>query len=567
MYQALHYDYFSRTAHLRDDELGWQTFQYYPTYYKLDPKGEYKTLDGKRVSVIKKLDKEDPEIYEKDVDKCLSILLDVYKEDTTAPKWHNKVFLDIEIQLGGAINLEFCQKAPSKVTAIALYDVNTKQYFVYVLDESKYINVSNKEGITIIPCYNEQSLLISFLDKWIEIDPTIVATWNGDSFDIPYLYNRMKKMIGTDKANSLSPIDIVYFDERDTKMPYKIAGVNSMDMMRLYKKFIPKQQPSYSLDAISMKELKKGKLKYEGSLDHLFKTDIDKFIEYNVNDVRLLVELDEKLQFIDLAINVSHLGHVPYHYVYQSSKLLEGVIMTHLKSKNIVSPNKPTTINPELRKSFDDESEDDDKFAGAYVKEPVPGLYGWNIDLDETSLYPCLMLQLNSSPETLICRIVKDDPIDTTWSYVQIKQKNGNDKVTIENIDGQYKTISINRLIKFIDDNNIITSPNGVFFSSDEMGFLCEIVQQWFDMRKSYKNKMKDAGKANDKNMYNFYNLTQSIYKILLNSIYGCMGLASFRYTDGKDIMAEAITVSGRFVITSTADWIDQKINKEIYDI
>lgn len=568
MYTAVYYDYLSKKAHIRDDELGWYSFEYRPTYYKLDPNGSYETLDGKRANATKKYDKEDASLYEKDVDKNTSILLDIYLESDDVPKHHNKVFLDIETQMGGAINLEYCQSAPKKITSIAIYDENTKEYYVYILDEKSQLESSSNKDVRVIPCVNEYSLLNSFLDKWQEIDPTIVVHWNGDSFDIPYLYNRMKKILGKDKADSLSPLDIVRFDDFDENMPYKIAGVESLDYLRLYKKFIPKKQPSYSLDAISTKELKKGKIKYSGSLDQLFKTDIDLFIEYNVNDVRLIVELDEKLQFLNLAIAVCHMGHVPYHYIYQNSRLLEGVILTHLKRKGIVSPNKPTTINLELRKKLlDENNEDDDKFTGAYVKDPIPGLYDWNIDLDETSLYPSIMLQLNSSPETLLCRIIKDDSIDTSWSLKGMREKNIDTVIDIEDNMGYIKRVKLFKFLKYIEDNNVIVSPNGTFFSSDQIGYICEVVQTWFDLRKSYKNKMKDSGKVGDMKMYAFYNLYQSVYKILLNSIYGVMGLPSFRYTDGKDIIAEAVTVSGRFIIQETADWINEKLNREINNI
>lgn len=567
MYQGIHFDYRESKAYVRDDNEGIVSFHYKPTYYRLDPRGKFRTLDGKTVSPTQQYDKYDTSLYEKDVDKNLSVLLDLYKEYDDVPEGHRKVFLDIETEIGGSINLPYCEKAPVKVTAIALYDSQCKQYYVWILDESKRIKESIKDDTIVIPCSTENELLSLFLDRWENIDPTILVTWNGDSFDVPYLYCRMKRRLGEKDANRLSPIGIVRKDDFDLKMPYKIALVNSIDYMRCYKKFIPKQQPSYALEAICMTELGKGKIKYEGSLDVLFKTDIDKFIEYNVNDVRLIVELDEKKKFLDLAIKVSHIGHVPYHYIYQSSKLLEGVIMTYLKRNNIVSPNKPTTNNPELKKSFlDDESEDDDKFAGAYVMDVIPGLYGWNFDLDLTSLYPSILLFTNASIETLLFKLIKDDPFDMSWTLEQMKQKDQSIKITIENVDGILKEMRLSKLVKFIEKNNIIITPNGTGFISDKTGMMCDVVQDWFNMRKHYKNLMKDAGKAGDTALYNFYDIIQSIYKILLNSIYGVMGLPSFRYSDGKDIIAESVTVTGRFVITTTGDWINEKINNEIDD-
>jgi len=487
MYQGIHFDYRESKAYIRDDNEGIVSFHYKPTYYRTDLRGKFKTLDGKTVSPTQQYDKYDTSLYEKDVDKNLSVLLDLYKEYDDVPVGHRKVFLDIETEMGGAINLTYCEKAPVKVTAIALYDDQCKQYYVWILDESRRIRESIKEDTIVIPCSTENELLSLFLNRWENIDPTILVTWNGDSFDVPYLYCRMKRRLGEKDANRLSPIGIVRKDDFDLKMPYKIALVNSMDYMRLYKKFIPKQQPSYALDAICMTELGKGKIKYEGSLDVLFKTDIDKFIEYNVNDVRLIVELDEKKKFLDLAIMVCHLGHVPYWFVYQSSKVVEGVIMTYLKRKNIVSPNKPTTNNPELKKSYlEEESEDDEKFAGAYVKEPIPGRYSWNGDEDLESLYPSLGILMNAGLETFLFKIITDDPFDDSWNLKEMKEKNHDELVCIENINGKIKELSIGDLIQYIEDYEIIVSPNGVAFDSKASSVVVEVMSDWFVKRKEF---------------------------------------------------------------------------------
>jgi DNA polymerase elongation subunit (family B) len=511
MYQAIYYSYRDRTCHLRDDQEGWCQFDYKPTYYKIHPDGQFKTLDGKKANPTQKYDKEDLNLYEKDVDKNLSILLDIYKDIDDVPKYHNKVYLDIETERGEAINLAYCQRAPMKVTAIAIYDETGGQYYAYVLDQASLLENSTRDDITVIPCTNEASLLIAFLDKWVEIDPTIVIHWNGDNFDIPYLYNRMKKVLGEYKANMLSPLGIVDFDERDPKMPYKIAGVNSFDYMRLYKKFIPKQQPSYALEAICQRELGRGKIQYDGSLDRLFKEDVQKFIEYNINDVRLIVDLDKKRKFIDLAVMVVHLGHVPYHYVYESSRVVEGAIMTYLKRQEVVSPNKPTTVNPELRASMDDDAADDDKFAGAYVKDPTPGLYSWNFDLDIESEYPSAGILLNVGVDTFMFKISIADPFDDSWNLNDMKQKNLDQNVTIEKLDGTIKEVNLGKLINLIEKNNLTISPNGVAFTTDSVSILSEVMDSWFLKRKEYKKTMIKHGEEGNTKMYEFYNLYQQV--------------------------------------------------------
>ncbi len=567
MYLSAYYEHQEQMAYVWDEDEGIISFKYKPQYYKKDPNGELLTLYGERVSSTNDYNKYDKDIVEKDVDKQLSILLDLYKDIDGIPTKHRKIFFDIEIEMGyGSINKEFCERAQAKVTAVALYDENNNEYYVWILDEDKKQNISEDGNIKIIPCVTENELLKLFLNKWIEINPTIVVGYNSDNFDIPYIFYRICKKLGLNEANKLSPIGIVKQDDYDSEMPIKIALVNTLDYLRLYKKFIPKNQPSYALDAICMTELGKGKIKYEGNLNDLFKNDIDTFIKYNVNDVQLIVELDNKKKFLDLAIHVATLGRVPYYYVYKSTKLLEGVIMTFCKKNNIISPNKLVTDFPELRKNYDLVEEDDDnKFAGAYVKEVEEGLYDWSIDLDLTSLYPSLMLQLNASPETLLFRIIKEDIFDHTWTLEQMKNKDQNKIITIEDREGKYRELSIGKLVKFIIHNNVILAPNGTGFSSDEKGLLCIVVEEWFNLRKKYKNLMKDAGKAGDKKMYDFYNIFQSIYKIMLNSIYGIMGTGpTCRYSDGKDIIAEAVTISGRYVIMGTGDWLNEQINDEL---
>ena len=85
-----------------------------------------------------------------------------------------------------------------------------------------------------------------------------------------------------------------------------MAGVSYLDYITLYKKFNYNELPNYRLDTIGQIELGRGKIEYQGNLDQLFKEDIEKFIEYNLVDVELVVEFDKKLQFIDLCRGITH---------------------------------------------------------------------------------------------------------------------------------------------------------------------------------------------------------------------------------------------------------------------
>ncbi len=279
---------------------------------------------------------------------------------------------------------------------IRLLNTNTKQIYVGLVPYIKkfckdsnygfeYLDEENKQ---VIPCDNEEQLLRLFLDLWESVDPTIITGWNSGFFDVPYLYYRLCNVVGRDEAARLSPIRKFKFTEWDQSQPIEIAGINHLDYLLLYKKYNPKNEPSYKLGDIGTKYVNLGKIDYEGNLDRLFKEDVNKYIEYNIRDVEIIIELEKKFKFIELTVAICHLCHVPYEMIYLSTVLNDGAILTYLKRNNIVSPNKPTTTNPALKEAHEE-------YAGGYLKDPVPGLYEWVIDLDFTSLYPSIIRSLS----------------------------------------------------------------------------------------------------------------------------------------------------------------------------
>ena len=295
MYQAIFYDNKEKKCHLRDDKEGWCHFEYFPTYFKLDPNGQFQTLDGKTVSPTKKLNREDPTMYEVDVPAETRILVDLFKDEDDAPKYHNVVFLDIECVIGGALTPENVQNAGTKITAIALYDKQTATYYCFILDETKSITLSTEPGKEVIACYTENELLSKFLDKWEELDPTIITGWNSEYFDIPFLFNRIKNQLGYEQASRLSPIRRVdtttYFDKKKQQnvTHTSIRGINHLDYMLLHQKFIMKQEPSYKLGDIGEKYVNLGKIEYKGNLDKLFKEDVAKYISNFYPDIRRII--------------------------------------------------------------------------------------------------------------------------------------------------------------------------------------------------------------------------------------------------------------------------------------
>lgn len=562
MYQACYYDRTTYTYHVRDDKSGWVDFKYTPELYKIDPEGSLETLDGKRANPVTKYDWKDKSLYECDVDKLTRVLIDVYKESDETPDYHNIVYFDIECEIGGTLTTEYIKTAPMKITSIALYDNTCKKHYCLILDEKEQLDEKEYDDKHIIPFKTEKHLLSKFLDIWEEVDPTIITGWNSGFFDIPYLYYRLCNVLGNNEALRLSPLRKLNFTEWDVSQPIEIGGINHLDYMLLFKKYIVKQEPSYKLGDIGEKYVKLGKIEYEGNLDKLFRENIDEFIKYNIRDVEIIIELEKKLKFIDLTVILCHLCHVPYEQIYLSTILNDGAILTYLKRKNIVSPNKPTTINPALKDTTNDD------YAGGYLKDPVPGLYEWVIDLDFTSLYPSIIRSLNIGIETLIGRVVNGGKYDNQWTFNELQNMDPNDLVSIEKLNKDFTTsrtqVTIKKLIELIVDNKWIVAASGAIFRTDKSSVVCEVLTDWFNKRVEYKNLMKKSYKEGDKVKGEFYDRRQHAYKILLNSVYGCYAINSWRYTDGHKIISSAITLTGQRLIQESIKFLNKKANEEL---
>ena len=567
MYQAIHYDFSTYTYHLRDDKSGWHEFKFQPTYYKrIDEyeEGAQPVLTGGWAMPTTKYSKDDTNLLEKDINKELVVLRELYyKYDDVIPSFHNIVHLDIEIEMGGALTPEYIKAAPMPITSIALIDMTTKTKICFIVDKSKEIEETNQDGKQIIPCSSEKELIKRFLDKWEELDPTIVVGWNSAYFDIPYMYFRIKQVLG-DEVLRMSPIRKVNYREFNGEIQVSIAGVNHLDYMLLHKKYIMKEEPSYKLGEIGTKYVGLGKLEYEGNLNTLFKNDLNAFIEYNLRDVEIIEKLEEKLKFIELTIMISHICNIPYESIYYNTVMNEGAVLKYLKREGIVSPNKPTTHNPSLKANTA-------TYAGGYLLEPIPGLYFDVIDLDFTSLYPSIIKSLNLGIETLVGRIKVDDnpTYEQQHSLEKLKLRNPDEQVTIEKLNKSNYTlksaqIKIGDLIKLIEKNEYTLSASGAMFRTDEKSVVSTILAGWFDKREHYRGLKKKAGKEEDWENYKLYDLFQHAFKILQNAMYGTFAIHGWRYTDGQLICSSAITNSGQRLTCESIDFVNNKINTEL---
>jgi DNA polymerase elongation subunit (family B) len=553
MYQNIYYERAKNLIHLWDDTSGYQTMPYRKYAYKKDPHGQCTSMYGDKLTRISKWEKDEAEdLFESDVPETTRMLVDIYDNDLPS-KGHVVLTFDIEVEM--ITGLPSTREAQNEITAIASHDSVTKAYDVFVLDKDRKVKNNaknfNKDGrkVNVHIFDNEKNLLLAFLNYYQEIDPTILTGWNIDFFDIPYLYNRIKNVCGEGHAKRLSRIGEAFWSPYREK--FSFGGVSILDYINLYKTYTYSLEASYTLNYIATKELDRGKIEYEGSLDDLFENDLEKFIEYNIVDVELVVAMDAKLQFIELCRAVCHAGFVPYEDYIYSSKWLEGACLGYLKTKGLVATNKPKDRRERMQALKDNNQE---KFIGAYVKEPIVGKYDWIYDLDLTSLYPSIIMTLNISPETKIGKIQNWDAeanikgLDTTYELV--------------GKDGDKYSYTTQELKEVIKDSNLGVAANGVLYTQDKPGLIADILNNWFDKRVEFRKLEKKFGEAGDTEKYEFYAKRQLVQKILLNSMYGVLGLPAFRFYDVDN--AEAVTLTGQTVIKKTAEMANIKYWKEL---
>ena len=546
MYQNVFFEKEKSIIHCWDDQKGYFTSKYRRYAYVRDGNGAHQSIHGERLKKLNfwKAD-DDLQLYESDVNEMTRFLIDEYGDSDEVSTGHTIMTFDIEVEMNSG--LPDIETASNAITSIAGHDSVTGDYFVYVVNKGEKIDKTIK-GAKVESFDTEEGLLSAFMTKWREINPTIVTGWNIDYFDVTYLYNRYKLLFGQQFANQLSPIGKVSYNKYRSR--YIIGGVSCLDYLALYKCYNFTELPNYRLDTVASIELGRGKIEYEGNLDQLFRDDIEKFIEYNLVDVELVVDLDKKLQFIDLARAICHTGHVFYEDFLFSSKWLEGAILTFLRRSGRVAPNKPRR-----KPRNEDGSDGEGKFTGAYVKEPKPGLYKWVYDLDLTSLYPSIIMSINISPETKIGKL-------KGYSAEQHMKGNLETYSIVDDSGNEFPPLPKEKFLKFIEKNKYSVAANGVLYRTDKVGVIPEILSVWFDKRVEYKNLMKKYGKEGNDEQYKFYGKRQLVQKIMLNSLYGVLGLPSFRFYDVDN--AEATTITGQTVIKTTELIANQYYSKVI---
>jgi DNA polymerase elongation subunit (family B) len=513
--------------------------EFFPTLYvKTKKDSKYRTLSGEAVEPInpgtvkdcrefyKKYDEIDGfEIYGNDR-YIYQYISEKYPEDEIKFDISKIKLVTLDIEVASEQGFPDVESCSEEILAITIQDYTTKKIITWGV---KPFN-NKQSNVTYYYCPSEYELLNSFINYWMVDVPDVVTGWNIQLYDIPYICKRLNRVLGEKLMKRFSNWGLVtegeiYINGRK-HTTFDVGGMTQLDYLDLYKKFTYKAQESYRLDYIAEVELGQKKLDHSefDTFKDFYTQGWQKFIEYNIVDVELVDRLEDKMKLIELALTMAYDAKVNYADVFYQVRMWDNIIYNYLKKRNIVIPPRSKTQKNE-------------KYAGAYVKEPKPGMYDWVVNFDLNSLYPHLIMQFNVSPETLV-----DERHPT---------------VTVDKI--------LNKEITFEMYKDYAVCANGAMFRKDVRGFLPELMDKMYQDRVIFKKKMIEAKKEYEKTKNKELvkeiarcNNIQMAKKISLNSAYGAIGNQYFRYYKLEN--AEAITLSGQVAIR----WIEGKMNNYI---
>jgi DNA polymerase elongation subunit (family B) len=509
--------------------------EYYPTFFvRSRNKTEYKTLHGEYVAPV------NPGT----IKECRNWLeqynqvegFDIYGNENAVFQYISDAFsndiefdinkiklvtIDIETTANAGVDV---QAANEQIVLITLQHYSTKKTLTW---GSKPF-AERVEDNTYFECEDEADLLRKFLEYWQSDYPEVVTGYNVRTFDIPYIVKRCQKVLGEAEAKKLSIWKIlkektVTNNTGKEDITYDLYGIATLDFLELYRKYSFKNPENYRLDTIAENELGEKKLDHTeyNTFNEFQEKNWPLFVKYNIQDVKLVDKLEANLKLIEMAMALAYQSRTNYEDVFHQVTMWDAIIYNYLKKKNIVIPKKKI-------------SSKDDKFGGAYVKEPIPNKYGYTVSLDATSLYPHILMGVNISPETLV---------NDHFSGIDV------DSILEQKVDtSKYPNYSI--------------SPNGSMYRRDIKGFLPEIIEQMFEKRKQFKQLMLAAQQENEINKseelakkISSYRVKEQGLKVCLNSAYGASGSPYFRFYDLRN--AEAVTSWGRLAIR----WASNKLN------
>jgi len=581
----------SNTIHIVERVDGQRLYQEYPAeyiFYYDDPSGKHKTIYGNyvtqyRTRSLKDFQKEiklysSKRLWESDINPVFRCLSDNYLGQK-APKLHAALF-DIEVAFHPERGYAPPEDPFNRITAISVYLSWVDKCITLVmppaaltLDEARKIADTFEDTIVF---EKEGDMLETFLDL-IE-DADVLSGWNSEGFDIPYTINRITRVLSRDDTRRMCLWG--QFPKRRTferfgaeQETYDLIGRVHMDYMQLYRKYNYEERHSYSLDAIGEYEDLGSKVAYEGTLEQLYNNDWRKFIDYNKQDVMLMVKLDKKLKFLDLANTIAHENTVLLPTVMGAVAVTEQAIINAAHEQGLIVPNRKARVSKNK-----DSEEEDHGAAGAYVAYPKKGLHEWIGGLDINSLYPSVIRALNMAPETIIAQLrptytdkyIKDkidkgssfaeawEGMFGTLEYQSVMAKDPAVMIMIdwdrENRTTEHSAAEIHNLL-FAENRPWALSANGTIFTTEQTGIVPGLLARWYAERKTLQAEAKKHNGV-DAEQYEYYDKLQLVKKINLNSLYGALLNKGCRFEDHR--IGQSTTLTGRVIVKHMAARVNE---------
>jgi len=532
MFKSVYYDFKTKKIHL------WETFNgktsklvedYTYEYYASDDSGTshirdvygnpvklQTTRDKKRIESLKEAG---VNLCESDLQESICFLQKRYKGVELDPKVEDFDIAYMDIEVAGDDEFPEPEKALYPINLITI--ISSKTGETHTWGTSEYTGDSKLvKNYTYIP--DEKRMLENFI-RWMRKRKfDIISGWNVEQFDIQTI---LRRCLAHGITVSLSPINKVTYKNTENKgkknFYCNIAGLVILDMMKLYKNFTYDQLASYSLNFVALEEEVGGKLELEGHINDVYKTDWNRFVEYNIVDTQLCERIENKKKFIELSLKIASQSLIPIDKVYSSVAITEGYMLKLLHSKNMVMPDRKT-VKTDMWKElglwkhgdelqnvkYEDGEKDFEAFAvkGAHVAA-TPGLYKSLVGEDIESLYPRTIQMFNISPETKV----------------------------------------FNPTVEQIENEDLIKSPiNGVYYRRKK-GVLPAAVESVFTEKQEFERLAEEAENSGDKELAKFYKSQRHIRKIMINAMYGVLLNKFFHFYDVDN--ARVVTRHGRKII------------------
>jgi len=568
------------TIHVVERVNGKREYREYParyTFYYPDPRGKFTSIFGDKLERVvcntgKKFNTEKKihghkRLFESDIDPVFRCLAENYLEKE-APNL-NVAFFDIEVDFNKELGFSEPEDPFNPITAVALHLGWLDRTICLAvapktLTQEQAQEVCNKFPDTLL-MKDESELLTTFLELIDDAD--IISGWNSEGYDIPYMVNRVERILSRSHTRKFClwqkfPRERTLIKYGKESQTFELQGRIHLDYLELYRKYTYHEMHSYSLDAIGEYELGERKVAYDGTLDQLYNNDFETFIAYNRQDVDLLVRMDKKLQFIDLANVLAHSNTVPIPRTMGAVAVTDMAIVNEAHGRGLIVPDRPRGEKPLPA-------------AGAYVANPKKGMHKWVGSIDLNSLYPSILRACNMSTETIIGQVRHtitrpmiesfNNEIPKAWDgkfacleYDLIMAKDKDETLYLDFEDGNSYEATGAEIYEIVFNSGQpwILTANGTLFTYEKQGIVPGLLERWYSERKELQAKARES--RDDKEQFAFWDKRQLVKKINLNSLYGALLNPGSRFFDER--LGQSTTLTGRCIAKHMAAKVNEII-------